>query len=258
MYCKFCGKKIADDSLFCCYCGKQINETFNISENKLTDVKKTSGILPIEVKKADNVNIPKNGSVKKTTIANEVIANIKMIGCAIFVLFIFYLGFYIYHANDIKPMDDNSYFGESCYDGTLTGSWEFSWERHYYTDMSTILPYSQWNFMEKAIGFPKRDYSRRVMLTNMDPKLAIKYAEDEAKEKNIPDQMQKKLIKEAKEAAKYDKENFRETVTNIREFHFEEDRDRSLKWCAIISLSFFVLGRYLIKFYKWVYKNKSI
>lgn len=65
MYCKFCGKKIADDSLFCCYCGKQINETFNISENKLTDVKKTSGILPIEVKKADNVNIPKNGSVKK-------------------------------------------------------------------------------------------------------------------------------------------------------------------------------------------------
>ena len=51
--------------MYCKFCGKQINETFNISENKLTDVKKTSGILPIEVKKADNVNIPKNGSVKK-------------------------------------------------------------------------------------------------------------------------------------------------------------------------------------------------
>lgn len=34
MYCKYCGKKIDDDSLFCQYCGRRIVSTNIIARNQ--------------------------------------------------------------------------------------------------------------------------------------------------------------------------------------------------------------------------------
>ncbi len=32
MYCKYCGKKVDDDSIYCMYCGKQIDIPSKISD----------------------------------------------------------------------------------------------------------------------------------------------------------------------------------------------------------------------------------
>lgn len=73
--------------------------------------------LKVEIKK-------KKPIMKKSTAANEIVANLKMLGIA-FVLWLAYIiGFSIVHQKDIKQMDDNSYYGESCYDpSSLTDHW---------------------------------------------------------------------------------------------------------------------------------------
>lgn len=92
MYCKFCGKEISDDSKFCCYCGQQVSEVHNNSKNEHSDVKNDSQVIPVEIKKTVNVSISKKEHVKKSTIANEIIANLKMCGFALVVLITFVVG----------------------------------------------------------------------------------------------------------------------------------------------------------------------
>ena len=146
MYCKYCGKEIANDSKFCCHCGMQVNELAKSSDIQLnTEKDQLSHAVSIEDKKTIKIDVVKNETIKESTIANEVIANLKMICYALTTIVLFMIGFYAYHAQDIKPMDDNSYFGESCYDKTLSGNWEFSWEIHYYKEILAILPYSEWS-----------------------------------------------------------------------------------------------------------------
>lgn len=48
--------------------------------------------------------------------ANEIVANLKMIVLAIILSLVFMAGFWIYHLNDRKPIEDLHDFGTSCYD----------------------------------------------------------------------------------------------------------------------------------------------
>jgi uncharacterized membrane protein YvbJ len=117
MYCKNCGKQIADDSKFCKYCGTLVDDSMTTNDNS-NEIKaeaeivvsaKEDSSLKVEIKK-------KKPIMKKSTAANEIVANLKMLGIA-FVLWLAYIiGFSIVHQKDIKQMDDNSYYGESCYD----------------------------------------------------------------------------------------------------------------------------------------------
>lgn len=258
MYCKYCGKEIANDSKFCCHCGMQVNELAKSSDIQLnTEKEQLSPAVSIEDKKTIKIDVVKNETIKESTIANEVIANLKMICYALTTIVLFMIGFYAYHAQDIKPMDDNSYFGESCYDKTLSGNWEFSWEIHYYKEILAILPYSEWSDLQRKMRVPEYDYSKNPILINYESKTALELAGKEAQSKHIPEDLQEVLKKKAQEAAQNDKEDFRNVITEQREFLFEKDRNLSLKWSTIISLCVFIVGRYLIRIAKWVSINKT-
>ncbi|MDT4418673.1 MULTISPECIES: zinc ribbon domain-containing protein [Bacteroides] len=260
MYCKFCGKEISDDSKFCCYCGQQVSEVHNNSKNEHSDVKNDSQVIPVEIKKTVNVSISKKEHVKKSTIANEIIANLKMCGFALVVLITFVVGFYLYHANDIKPMDEYNPWGYSCYDRVVPGLVETPWEHIYYDDIYASLPYSEWGELEKKTGIPARDFSTPSNLNlfgYVKPQEALKRAENMADAKNIPISIREKMKKSAKESAESIKENVRELGTLYRKEGFESDRNEKVKWCAIISFCFFILGRYVIKMGKWIVINKS-
>ena len=52
MYCKYCGKEIANDSKFCCHCGMQVNELAKSSDIQLnTEKEQLSPAVSIEDKK---------------------------------------------------------------------------------------------------------------------------------------------------------------------------------------------------------------
>lgn len=58
MYCKHCGKQIADDSSFCQYCGEKVIDELLLSEN--------STILP-----ANNKNISEEGTSEVIIVTKE-------------------------------------------------------------------------------------------------------------------------------------------------------------------------------------------
>ena len=149
MYCRKCGKQIADDSLFCQYCGGKVstileengashNDCTIVTANNESRLNEQNNECIIETKKANpiQVEVSKKTSNNKSVIANEFVGNLKMIGLA-FVLFSVYMLFFILrHQKDITSYDYEthiSYFGESCYDPSyIEGNWKFNWEQHYY------------------------------------------------------------------------------------------------------------------------------
>lgn len=258
MFCKYCGKEINNDSVFCRYCGRQVDESIKISEIKSNiDESQLLPTVPAEDNPSIKIEIVKKGTIKKSTIANEVIANMKMIGNALIVTVLFMIGFYAYHTQDTKPMDDNSYFGESRYDRTLNGEWEFSWELHYYKTISATLPYSEWSDLHKKLGAPPFDFSRSSINVNYEPKTALELAGKDARAKHIPENVQESIKKISQEVAQKDIEDFKETITLQRKSSFEVERNLILKWCIITSLCIFIIGRYLIIFSKWISTNKT-
>ena len=61
MYCKYCGKEIANDSKFCCHCGMQVNELAKSSDIQLnTEEEQLSPAVSIEDKKTIKIDVVKN------------------------------------------------------------------------------------------------------------------------------------------------------------------------------------------------------
>lgn len=202
------------------------------------------------------IEIASKPNITNETAANEVVANLKMIGLAICVIAAYFVGFSVYHAKDKKPLNENGYFGESCYDGVIYGgNWEFSWEKIYYKKVDAIKPYSQWSSLNKKLGIPDMDYDSYVFDVGID--IALEMANKIARSKGIPKDVMEMLQSEAKEQAKNDRQSFNEEVSSKRKYSFERALKKNTKWCAIISFVFFILGRYIIKFGKWVANNKS-
>lgn len=91
MYCKHCGKQIADDSSFCQYCGEKVIDELLLSENstilpannKNISEEGTSEVI-IVTKEANpiQVEVSKKGKDNSSTIANEIVGNLKMVGVA--------------------------------------------------------------------------------------------------------------------------------------------------------------------------------
>jgi RNA polymerase subunit RPABC4/transcription elongation factor Spt4 len=118
-FCSNCGKKISVDSKFCRFCGSKIedlettNQTSEIKSIENTVHKDNSTIGKVEVKP------PKSPKTKQSQIANEIVANVKMLGLAVIIWIIYIIGFIVYHQSDIKPYTSNTDFGESCYDNGI-------------------------------------------------------------------------------------------------------------------------------------------
>ena len=131
MYCKHCGKQIADDSSFCQYCGEKVIDELLLSENstilpannKNISEEGTSEVI-IVTKEANpiQVEVSKKGKDNSSTIANEIVGNLKMVGVALCIFLVYMMGVVLIHSKDAKPLDENSYWGESCYDPTTMSS----------------------------------------------------------------------------------------------------------------------------------------
>lgn len=281
MYCKHCGKQIADDSTFCQHCGGkvieessfEVNSGFSQANNEQSE--ESAQDLVIGTKEANpiQVEISKKGKDNSSTIANEIVENLKMVGISVALLAIYMIGFMLIHQKDITKYDYNtntSYYGESCYDpSTLTGNWIFHWEQHYYDKLYFALyqksaihlePPTAEECLKEAQKLEKEYNQRMSMLktiTKHYPKEEGVATEYDVALMNLEQSNPNKLKEEAKEAATRDIENWNDTINNHRRWGFEEDLKKNAFYAAIICLLTMVLGRYLVKSVKWVNANKT-
>lgn len=268
IFCSECGHKIKSSSKFCRFCGARVDDELSSNEinhpRTLTskDSESIARAYPpaqehnISTSKPIEVKIKPDSSIKKSTIANEIVANLKMIGFALMLWVIYVLGFICYRAKDASPLTDTiSYYGESCYDpSVLHGNWEFSWEKHLATKLNYIsTKKNKYGFSD----FNPMSTSDYLYLSNLSPERALEEAKRQAKVKNISDEYFAQLTQEAKEDAKRDKDSFNEEISSIRKNAYEEDLHKHMLWAVIIALGLMIVGRYFILACKWVSKNKS-
>lgn len=246
MYCKHCGKQIADDSTFCQYCGGKVDapaqeskedSTIDQVEQPAEQEQQPAQEVVLTTKETQplQVEVSKKTKDNSSTIANEIVGNLKMVGLALACWVVFMIGFIAVHQKDIKQHPD-SYWGESCYDEEfITGNFGSL----NYQDI--LAKYKRYRANERnGLMFD----GRRSPYAGM-PHIKLYDKSDE------------ELEKDAKEEAEKNRANFSDYINNNRQWSFEEDRTEKAKYSAIILLAFFIVGRYLIKLTKWVGDNKT-
>ncbi len=273
MYCKYCGKEIANDSSYCKYCGgKLFDEELDNDElkTKTNDVQNTTkGIQHSQVEFTHKEN--NNDSA----IANEITANLKMVGWAAAFVAVYLLGFVLVHLKDIKEYDYEkkiSFYGESCYDPpSITGNWRLHWEEHYY-DLLYIGLYktipvkgfetpSPKEYLERAKTLEKEYEKKKKRIDaqlKRQPKIKGVYTWLEL-EKDMYDEYNnpRKIKEKAKADAATDIESWNFEINHYRKSGFKEDLKKNALYVSLISLSIFILGRYLVKLTKWTKANKT-
>ena len=219
MYCKHCGKQIADDSSFCQYCGEKVIDELLLSENstilpannKNISEEGTSEVI-IVTKEVNPIQVEfsKKGKDYSSTIVNEIVGNLKMIGIALVISLAYMIGFELIHLKDAKPLDENSYWGESCYDPTtMSSNRMFHWWQHYAKRVCMAPSFKSkgknvhgfssdfetFAFVHSIEPINAIDYS---LIMGMNDKEALSYANREAKEKQLPQSILGMLVNQSK------------------------------------------------------------
>lgn len=271
MYCKKCGKQIADNSKFCKYCGTLVDESLETDSTNDSIQTDTRSEIIVSTKEESpvKIEIAKNATIKKTTIANEVMANLKMVVIASVIWVVYIIGFIVVHQKDIKSMNEKSWYGESCYDPSfMSGNWITNWQNQLAIKVLMAHDYSKPRKRQKGVSdqiqsiidsedftpLKNSDYS---LVIGMNAKEALDYAGRIAQEKRITKDRLDELKKEAISDAQKDKESFWDEINSSRKSGYENDLYNNMKWVAIIALAITILGRYIIKFGKWVANNKT-
>lgn len=265
IFCSECGKKIKLASKFCKYCGTKVDDEFS-SSNSIpsmhTPVQKVDALTEpilehtISTAKPIEVKIKSDSTIKKSTIADEIIANLKMIVLALIIWVVYIIGFICYRSRDAAPLTEtDSYYGESCYDsGCMTGNWEFSWEKH----LVSKLYYISNKLNKYGISeFNPLSVSDYLYISNLTPSQALEEAKRQAKAKNISDEYLAQLTQEAKNEAKHDIDSFNDEISRMRKNSYEDELRAHVLWAAVISLFVMIFGRYFILACKWLSRNKS-
>lgn len=285
MYCKYCGKQVDDDSTYCFSCGKNLSKEIEVETHILDNPE----ILNEKKESSDNIDISddknhkedeernndkKNkdeeiisGIFKKinTKIADEIITNLKMIGIAFALFIVFIAGFYIVHWKDHRPLNDKSSWGESCYDTPMEKQPSFlRWDQHYAIKVLNTGDYKKPirigddTFIVPDNISNEEYFSIFTSIIRSDSEEEmLSFAARKAKEKSIPQSVLDQYKKESEEYALNDEENFKEYISNLREYRFKEDLYPKAVYAAIICFVVTVFGRYIIKLIIWVYSNKS-
>lgn len=282
MYCKHCGKQIADDSTFCQYCGGKVMDESLLQESRtilpndsVNESEGSTAEVVISTKEANpiQVELSKKGKDNSSTIANEIVGNLKMAGIAAALFAIYMIGFMLLHQKDITKYDydtHTSYFGESCYDPTtLTGNWKFHWEEHYYETLYFRLhhniPYTLQTPTPEQCLKNAEDLEEEI---NRKKATIAKVRGNRPVQKGIVTQADLEafelesinfavLRNQAKADAARDIQDWNDTINNHRRWGYEEDLKKNAIYAAIISLLVMILGRYLVKSVKWVNANKT-
>lgn len=281
MYCKHCGKQISDDSTFCQFCGGRVDIISTSVPQKSNDTdteedNKSSAASPeviVSTKESSplKVEVSKKGKENSSTIANEIVGNLKMIGFAFGIFVLYMICFMAYRSHDARPLTENGYLGESYYDPVYVTKQMLSWEQHYAIKTRMAPNYKKQSSNKNKVkstdspfedlaftnSFEPISSADAYMISQMSSERALEYANQVAKEKDLPESLLEEYQYSAKEIAKEEKESFFEEVSYSRQYGYEEDLKQNAIYAAIISVLLMILGRYLIKLVKWVHSNKT-
>lgn len=250
MYCKHCGKEISENSKFCQYCGGKLYD--DTIEHPSIDIKiSNTDIDPLKVEV-----LPKKKKDNSHLLANEFIANFKMIGIAIGIFLICMLFFYVSHQKDIKTYDkrtSTSYFGESRYDKSfISGDYHFDWEYYYYLELSC-----QWDIV-CALSHKNNEYNIINHHYNIshNAEYYLRKARELEKLLKLSNLDIEKYKKEAHENVNREIARWNDQINSMRKYGFEKDFKTHAKYTSIILLVITIMGRYLIIFIKWMIEKK--
>lgn len=254
-YCSNCGRKIKADSKFCRFCGSKMDEIEKSTQDLCVESVEKTNYHEVSARGKLEVKLSNDPKVKKSTIANEIVATLKMICFAFLLWGTYMICFICYHSKDVAPVTEtSSYFGESCYDeGLISGSWEFSWEKHLARSIAYMGKVNKYGIRETN----PLSSSEYLFLSNLTPDRAIEEAQRMAHEKNISQEGYEQLVEQAKVSAKRDRESFNQEISDRRKWAYEDDLHNHMLWSALIALGIFILGRYLILSCRWVANNKT-
>lgn len=284
MYCKHCGKQIADDSTFCQFCGGRVDSTATPADKEAlvpsndtnNDVNTENGpskiIISTEEKTPIQVEVSKKEKNNSSTIANEIVGNLKMIGYAFCIFFIYIVVFIVVRSQDAKPLTEEGYWGESCYDPKyITSNHMFYWEQHYAVKVCMAIDHKKYEAYKKkkkgtnathedvvfASGFEPISSIEASRIWGMNANEALTYANQVAKEKSLPQELLEEFKTKAMEDAKNDRDSFNQEISIDRKTAYKEDIKKNAIYAAIISLTIMIPGRYIIKVFKWVNTNRT-
>lgn len=262
MYCKYCGKIINDDSSFCQYCGGEQDVSFekDNKQNSTDIIVSTINNDPLKIE----VSKEKKVIVKDSTIANEILGNLKVMGLAITLLFTYIICFVLFHLKDIKKYDyetHKSYLGESCYDNPYVEDDAPS----FHDDWMTFLPHWEQHYYKMLEECWDDSYDIRADI--LSPKECLEKAKDlESRLMNrgcnnyyfpISKSDIKEMKKQAKEDAANDVKEWNSRVNKNRKDEFLNNLKRNASYVALISLVLSIIGRYLSMLAQWVKLNKT-
>ena len=142
MYCKYCGKEIANDSVFFFFFGKSLiesmsdnkeieshddinksseNETYNVG----TDDKTQEVIIKTKEDAPLHVEISKKKENHSSIIANEIVGNLKMIGLAIIMTLSYIVLFCLIRIDCLIGLKNPDNFGKGFYDKKIIKSYYY-------------------------------------------------------------------------------------------------------------------------------------
>lgn len=227
MFCKHCGKEIAEDSMFCKYCGTKLRET--IEKETREEMPSDSSKIKVEVYDGHKPEKEEKSKNNKSSFANEIVALFKIILLSGVIWVLYGVGFEIYYFNDTKPHPNLAWGGSRYDEDVIVGNYVLN-EDDANLEFDNALYYEKQN-IDRFGKQPMASY-----LKDMSAEEIKKWKEERIKE---------------------DRLRFSEDINSNRKYSHEENRKEQLKYSAIIILLTLVLGRYLWKSIKWVNNNKS-
>ena len=260
MYCKYCGKEIANDSVFCQFCGKNLIESIsdnkeieshddlnlsseNETHNVGTEDKTQEVIIKTKEDSPLHVEISKKKENHSSTIANEIIGNLKMIGLAVILTILYLLVFIAINHKNVKRCENLSQYGASSYDrGIMKVPGKIWWEEHYYED----LHYSYYGYVPHNNIFTISSSSKYIReAIELEKLLELSKDEIDAR-RSIAQKKADKVL-----------QPFLDDISYIRKNRFQDDFIEHAKYAIIISFILTIIGRYFIKLFRWVNTNKT-
>lgn len=278
MYCKHCGKIIADDSTFCQYCGGRMDipkyensisdkkdESSRVSEGLRSSQQSPQRVI-VSTEKAAPIQIELSKKTKShsSVIANEIIANLKMIGIAIILDAIFLIGFTIYHSDDFKQMAETTKnIITGCYDDPnfrIEEKWVIRWDYEYY---NTLLRKNRERERQRGfylyLGNPRdTELQSFVTISDFNYSKIPEYIKEFEQSLNLTQDEIEELKKEAIEHSDAERRRLIQKLNEHRKTAFLYDLEYYALIVGLICLAIAILGRYLIKAIQWVGKNKTV
>lgn len=246
MYCKNCGKKIADDSRFCTYCGTQVDSEISGAGNTVV-ANHLEGKQKVELSTADEapieVSILPPTLIKKSTVANEIVENLKMVGWAALI----WLAYMIVLAV-VQTIEEDARFGTG---EDINGMATRIYEEKLQYEKNGGEDFAQYERLESISNTPYLENKVKYKCKR-DAQIHLRKAQAKAQAFVLTDELERKLRDEALWEAK--KEIKR--IIDARRGAVKETLIDHALWAALIAVALMIVWRYFVKACRWVSANR--